>query len=307
MKSDIEYYYNIRIDKLNNYHNYYSFTYATDKYIFVNYERPEEDLKELNNVVRELKTKNIRCHEFVLNKDSKIITTMDNINYVMLKINVFEEQIIDLFDIIDFHQYLVLNSKQSKLYRNNWGELWSKKIDYFEYQIHEIGKDKSIILNSFSYYVGLAENAISYVNNINDSINGNYKLTLSHKRVYNPNYALNFYNPLSFIFDLQVRDIAEYLKSLFFKKDNAYNVLDNYLKKIKLSNYEYHMLYARLLYPSYYFDVYEKIMNETDNEKAIIEIISLVDEYEIFLKNAWILISKYNYIEPIDWIIKKEV
>ena len=26
-------------------------------------------------------------------------------------------------------------------------------------------------------------------------------------------------NPLSFIFDLEVRDVAEYLKAMFFKKD----------------------------------------------------------------------------------------
>ena len=54
------------------------------------------------------------------------------------------------------------------------------------------------------------------------------------------------------------------------------------------------MLYARLLYPSYYFDLYEKIMNNEVEEDALIDIISLVTEYEIFLKKVYVLISKYS-------------
>ena len=304
MKSDIEYFYNIKINQLEKNYNYYLFKYNLFEYIFVLYQRPKEDIKLLNNIVGKLKEKNIALHEFVFNKDYKLITTIDNENYVLLKINGSKEKILDIFDIISFQQSVLINNYDNKLYRNNWASLWSEKIDYFEYQIHEIGKGKDIVLNSFSYYVGLGENAISYVNNINNSIEKNYNLILSHKRLFYPNYSLNFYNPLSLVIDLQVRDIAEYIKSLFFNKQDAYKELEHFLKKIRLSIYEYHMLYARLLYPSYYFDVYEKIMNKTGTEKEIINIISLVSEYEVFLKESYFLISKYTNLEKIDWIMK---
>ena len=50
----------------------------------------------------------------------------------------------------------------------------------------------------------------------NETYQKEYLLTLCHKRVYYPTYKLNYYNPLSFIFDLRVRDIASYLKNKFF-------------------------------------------------------------------------------------------
>ena len=305
MKSDIEYYYNIHINKLNTFKNNYSFEYNLEKYYFVMYQRPIEDLKDLYNVTIELRNKNISCHQFVLNKNNKIITNIDNTNYVMLKVEQ-DNQEIDLIDIMKFQNSLILTKEQSKLYRNDWANLWSEKVDYFEYQISEIGKDKELILNSFSYYIGLAENAISYVNNIMSS-NNMYILTLSHKRIFTPNYALNFYNPLSFIFDLQVRDIAEYLKSAFFNNENSLKELEYYLNHKKLSDYEYKMLYARLLYPSYYFDIYERIMDNKVEEKELLKIISKVDDYEIFLKQSYLLINRYTQLEGIDWIMKKEV
>ena len=225
----------------------------------------------------------------------------------MLKLNILENKEIDLIDIVNFQNGLILNPEKSKLYRNDWANLWSEKIDYFEYQVREIGKEKELILNSFSYYVGLAENAISYVNNTNENYKGEYLLKLSHKRVYYPNYAINFYNPLSFIFVLRIRDVAEYIKNSFFKKENGYLELEYYLKTNKLSNYEYRMLYARLLYPSYYFDLYEKIMDNELEEDVLIDIISLVNEYEIFLKKVFILINQYSPIDQIEWIMKKDV
>lgn len=75
----------------------------------------------------------------------------------------------------------------------------------------------------------------------------------------------------------------------------------------RLTPYSYHMLYARLLYPSYYFDIYEDVMNNNGDEERLVKIISKVDDYELFLKEAYQEISKYTSLEHIDWIIKKEL
>ncbi len=304
MKSDIEYFYNFKINELNQNNNYYSFIYNYDNYYFVPLNRPLEDLKDLLLVSQELNNKKINTHQFIFNKDQKLVTIIDEVNYIMLKLNENPQKEIDLIDIVNFQNSLILNPEKSKLYRNDWANLWASKIDYFEYQISQIGKEKEIILNSFSYYVGLAENAISYVNYANETLNKDFILNLSHKRIFYPNYALNFYNPLSFIFDLRIRDIASYLKNGFFQKEKVYLELENYLKTNKLSNYEYHMLYARLLYPSYYFDLYEKIMNNEEKEEILLPVISLVDEYELFLNDVYYLISSYTHLEKIEWLIK---
>lgn len=306
MKSDIEYFYNIKLDSFNQIRDYYAFELNLDKYYFCPFKRPLEDFEDLLKVSNELENKNILCHKFMLNKDKKYITTINNQNYILLRIRINEAEEIDLFEIEKIQNNLILNSEKSKLYRNNWGKLWSEKIDYFEYQITQLGKEKELILNTFSYYIGLAENAISYVNNTVENYTPSYKLTLSHKRIYYPNYALNYYNPLSFIFDLRIRDIAEYVKSAFFNNINIINDLEAYFKKANLSNYEYRLLYARLLYPSYYFDLYEEVMNHQKSEQEILKIINLVDEYELFLKNVYLLISKYSPIDSIEWIMKKE-
>ena len=71
--------------------------------------------------------------------------------------------------------------------------------------------------------------------------------------------------------------------------------------------YSLSMLYARLLYPSYYFDLHEKIINKDENEEELLPIIDAIPKQEKFLKEAWYLIRNYAPIEGIEWIIKKEL
>lgn len=307
MKSDIKYYYNLDIDTITDIGEYHIFDIGLDRYYFCLVKRPLEDFEDLIRVNIELENKNIKVHKFIPNRDKKYITKIGEQNYVLLKIMVKEDEELDLFDIEKIQNLLVLNDQKSKLYRNNWGRLWSEKVDYFEYQISQLGKDKEIILNSFSYYIGLAENAISYINNVTENYKGEFKLTLSHKRIYYPNYALNYYNPLSFVFDQRVRDISSYVKSAFFEGIDTLSELETYFKHNNLSNYEFRLFYARMLYPSYYFDLYEQVMNNGKEEKELLKIIDKVDEYEKFLNDIYLLITKFTIIDKIDWIgIKKE-
>lgn len=309
MKEIINYYYNFDCIDIEENSNYSSFEYCGDIFYFVFFNRGKEELDDILAICDELLMKGIKVHSLVKNRFNEYITKVAENNYVLFKINCNKNEIISIIDIINNINIFKLNKVNSKLYRNNWGELWSKKIDYFEFQIREIGKDKSIILNSFGYYVGMAENAISYVNKINKVIGiSEYdNITLSHRRIFYPNTNLNYYNPLSFIFDLEVRDIAESLKIGFFNNEDSILDLRTYLKSRKLTSYSYHMLYARLLYPSYYFDIYENIMNNNLDEEKIIPIINKVNDYELFLNMAYFEISKYTNLERIDWIIKKEL
>ena len=246
---------------------------------------------------------NIKTLLFVPNKFNNIITTINETNYVLLHVPNNYKQEVDLTEIIGNNKKLVLKHDYTNLYRNNWANLWSEKLDYYEYQIRELGKDKDVILDTFGYYEAMAINAISLINNNNYVFDEQKdKLTLSHRRIFFPNYKLNFYNPLNYIFDLEIRDIAEYIKTDFFYGTEAYLDLKTFLNSVRLSNYSYQMFYARLLYPSYYFDIYDKIMNKQKDQQEMLNIISKSQDYEMFLKKAYLEISKYAKIDKIPWL-----
>lgn len=306
MKETIKYYYNIEVEEIEELDGKYHFKIDNRDYFFVFYNRGEDELEDIIYCSKSMLERNIPCHNIILNKLGGVLTKVEGYNYILLSLeNSLEEY--NILDICEINKKISLNASSSTIYRNNWGKLWSDKIDYFEYQIRELGLNKQVIADSFSYYIGLAENAISYVNMTNQKLNRTIldRIVIAHRRIYYPNIKLNYLNPLSFVFDLEVRDIASFLKSMFFSKESDQVMLEltTYLKTTKLSLYGYQMLYARLLYPSYYFDIYEQIMNKDKTEEALIPIISKAQEYETFLKEAYFEIIKYAPIEKINWLI----
>lgn len=308
MKDYINYSYNIDILDLEELNDYYRFYLDDQVYYFVPFNRSKEELDDIILCSKELKNRGINCHDILLNRFNNIETTVGDRKYILIRVVGNEKDYYDITDIVEINNTINLNKKSSKLYKNNWGTMWSEKNDYFEYQIRELGKGKSGILNSFNYYIGLAENAICYVNKTikNYTPTDLDRICLSHRRLFFPNIKLNYLNPLCFIFDLEVRDVASYIKNLFFYGEDAYEELELYLKLRKLSIYGYQMLYGRLLYPTYYFDIYEKIMNEDYNQDKLIDIVNKVDDYELFLKKVYFLIASYSPIEKVEWIINKK-
>lgn len=309
MEQFLKYFYDIYIDNIYKKDNKYYFYKDNSLFCVVkNYRLPEE-LKDILEICYEMQNR-FPVSQIVFNKFGQISSDYDNNNYILLKINTSMSSDITINDIIKINNSLFLNKDKKELYRNNWAKLWESKVDYFEYQIKELGRNKKIILNSFSYYIGLAENAISIANicELYNKDNMNEKIVLSHRRINYPCMEYEFYNPLEYIFDIQVRDVSEYLKSMFFYTDRNYTIkeLKNYLLSTRLSNYEANMLYARLLYPTYYFDIYEKVIEDLKEESELLDIINKVDEYELFLKEAYFELSRMYKIEQINWIINKK-
>lgn len=302
MKQTIEYYYSIKVDQLLVEENAYHIISNNEDYYFVMYIRNQTDLQDLIDSSRELKNKNINCHDLILNNQKEVLTKIDDADYILLKVH-NKDEIYSIIEMMQLNKKVLLSSENRRKYVNNWSGLWQQKIDYIETQQNEVSSNR-IIKSSIDYYIGLCENAIYYVNTISQkySLDNKDNIILSHNRVGYPNYGLNYLNPLSFIFDLEVRDVAEYIKSCFFYGDDAMLELQTYLKSQKLTPYSYNMLYARLLYPSYYFDNYEKGLHN-DNEKNLINIITKVNDYEEFLKKAYKEISLYAPLETIDWLI----
>ncbi len=286
-----------------------SFVKKNNKYYFVPFNRSKEELNDLLNLNNEIILKKLPTSKFVPNKDNSYFTSINDKDYVLLEFMMSDTKEYNIIDMINFDRMLVVKNSNSLLYRNNWAALWSEKMDYFEYQVRELGIDKEIILNSFSYYEGLCENAIAYVNSTlkKYKISIYEKITLQRKRINYPNILVNYFNPLNYVIDIEVRDVASYFKSMFFNDyNNLFIEIKAYLKRKKLSIFGYQLLYARLLYPNYYFDIYEKVIENKESEEKLIPIINKAKDYEKFLKDMYNILSEFAPIEKIDWIVDKK-
>lgn len=244
--------------------------------------------------------KNTSVSKIILNKDNSILSKYKNDLYILIKIRINNNKDIQLNDILKIiYSSSFINMKGF----NNWGNLWAKKIDYLENLIKENGIKYPLLVDSFNYFVGLAENAISYFNSI--ELTGNYKITICHRRIKLKDSLEDLYNPLNLTYDYRVRDIAEYIKfSFFINNNNIFKELEDYFNKNNLSIEEIKLLISRILYPSFYFNLYDDILIYKKNEKILLNIISRLDEYENYLdKIINTLANKYN-IEPILWIKK---
>ena len=298
MKNLLSYYYNIDIDKINETNGDIAHFYIDyQEYYFVKYKRPIGDLQSIYNLINSYRNK---YHHIISNKFGYIYTNYNKENYVLLKINSAPHEE-NLLQVINNQKKPVQNIKD--LNRTNWSNLWSEKIDYIEYQVSEIGKEYPLINKTINYYIGLGENAIAYFNNLKIE---NKNLYISSKRIFFPNYNINFFNPLNIIIDYKVRDISEYIKSAFFENADIKQELISIINENKLDELDYNLIFARLLYPSYYFDYIKKILEEGTSEEIIIKYVDKVYDYEQFLRWFYKKVSKKYKLIKIDWLIKKE-
>ena len=289
MKSILNYYYEMIVDDINDGY----FSYDNHLFCLCEYKRNINEVEALDYLNNLMLSRNISINKIIKNSFDQIITFHDNHNYVLIMINYEYDKEANVKFIPSFP-----DKELDILKRNNWGKLWSIKIDYIEYQISHLKNSYPIINSSVHYYIGLAENAISYFNMLDLS---NITLFICHRRI-NIN---NIFNPLELVIDLKVRDVAEFIKDSFFNKKMTTSEIKEYINKLNLDNIDYILLYVRLLYPSYYFDVYEEIVNSNKEEKEINKIIDLSNLYEELLYELYIMFKGRINIIGVDWINKK--
>lgn len=307
MKDYLKYYYNLDIESIKEYYEGSIFIWNKKKYFFLLWNRETKELEEILSIIEKCLNNRINVMKPIKNNKNNYITIINDKQYILLENEVFNKEY-DIIEMINQKRLLGVNQNSYKaLDRSNWYQLWQEKLDYFEYQVHEMGKKYPLLMSLFSYYDALAENAISYVKQAQKIYVPTQKV-ISHKRVLYPNQSTSFDNPLNFIIDIEVRDIGEYIKHLALSNiDYALIDLKTYIETEKPNIYSLSMLYARLLYPSYYLDMHEKIVNKSEEEQKLTELIDTIPKYETFLKKAWLLINNYAPIEKIDWIIKKKL
>ena len=246
MKNIINYYYGFNIVDIYNINNAFYFNYNNYSYIFLLFDRRVEETNSIYKLYLELKKRNIFTNDIIINKDNQLITFVNNIPYILIRDNT-KNKLIDLNDIlyIQNNTYNIINDKS--ITRNDWTNLWQLKIDYYEGQIDDISRKYTLIGNTIDYYIGLGENAISYLV-YNEHKNNNY--VLSHRELYLKNNSFSFYNPVNYILDSRVRDFAEYIKIQFFTDKLDLNLFSIYLNYLNFNKSEYIELISRLLFPT---------------------------------------------------------
>lgn len=283
MRNTIRYYYlfdDIYVSKIN-YTNYIK--YKNKIYVFAEILNQDMVLEAYQL------TKDYPEYEkIIVNKDKSIFTPYNNKIYVLI-----EKKQSNTFPPLRE----VASTTKFLLDRTNWSLLWSKKVDYYEYQFKHIKGLYKSIDESFEYYIGMTESSISYINyNIGKT---NLKKCLCRNRMVEKEY----YNPLNIVIDHRSRDIGESLKTMFWNNNYNTRKIKNTLSQIDLTLENCMLIYARLLYPSYYFDAYEMTITNRTDETNIKKIISRIEEYEKFVSEVFSILQGFNRkLVKIEWL-----
>ena len=158
-------------------------------------------------------------------------------------------------------------------------------------QIHEqelnVALDKvpahlrSVLFDIATYYIHLNEEAYRLINPLESM---NYNTTLCHARIKPDTYLYEFFMPDRLVLDNRSRIYCEYMRHLFLETGNLEEInaiVATLSIQAPLSQTEWQLLYARLYFPTHFYDiVYDIIHNEE---------ISLENLYEQTLNYAELL------------------
>lgn len=294
----INYFYNLYPPLLNKENDNYVFFVGNEKYYLTPYRRELSEIKDLVELNKRMVSSNSLVHEIIINKFNEPISVISNENYVLLRVYVNDIKKIDINDIIYMLNENVDLSGLKSLLRTNWVSLWSNKVDYIEYQMGHLIKKYPFLNNTIDYYLGLCENAIMYIKNLKMFSEYKIPIGISHKRIIKDATLFDLYNPLNLIIDYKVRNIAEYLKDAFFKDEDVNYILNIVFKNFWFDKLNLSLLVARLLYPSYYFDLFEEIIDKELDENIVFSLTKKSSKYEEFID----LIIKNCNLQNLQWL-----
>lgn len=265
--------------------------------------KSEMELQELNNFVMEI-------DNLLFKRGVRIITSKDNrlscnSEFGQLSLVGVNEFNVSLTDFILLHNNFKSNFRNGATpLLSSIKELWINKVDNIENKIIPSLRIDNYVYElaivSIMHAIGLAENAISYLQDASidygDSIN---EVTLTHKRLNSLN-SYDLLNPFNLIVDSPMRDIADLYKTNVIDDNNINQVLSSYsMDKQKAS-----ILMARILFPTQLFDILEEHYSlKKDIRKEIIIYSKEIDKLDkkIRLIHNY-LVNRYG-IRPINWLL----
>lgn len=303
MKNFINYYYGFNISNIYFSNGKYFFYNDNERYVLkicynsnisLYYQELRYQLEQYNYFF-----------SIVLNRDNNYITWIENKPYILLKLSNIENDKISIFDI-KTNMFIKTGTKLSILNRFPWIKLWESKIDYFEEWLFAKQGNYKKIYPLFHYFIGIAENALLYLKESEreEQKEESDQLVISHDRV-TLNYELyDYYDPTNIIIDHASRDISEYIKSMFLCRVWDLDIIKKYLEKHYFSRYGLRVLFARILFPSFFFDYLEEMITK-NSDIDLLYLENRADEFQNFIKEISLFFYENYNIPMISWIIKK--
>lgn len=292
------YYYGLEPTDIRQTGKQYRFIAGEQTYILMPYTRGKKEIEDLYTLCGELIARGLSFHQITQNNGGELLTNINNMMYILLKVTVNGKEKVCLGELLLFSNTTTDVSRYKSLFRDNWHDLWSEKVDYFEYQLSQFGKKFPVIRESFGYFSGLAENAIAYSNLLSEE-----NLSVAHRRIHKNMSKAELYNPLNIIIDRKVRDVSEYFKDKFFHGYLPFEEVEYYMTYV-IGEKQYETFYARMLFPSFYFDIYEDVLEKKVPEKDLLRVVHKTDEYEVLLYKIYTFMSQKIYITKPEWIQK---
>lgn len=279
MENVISYYYNLNVDNAKLINNV--LIIESSKKLFV--AKIIHDLDNFNQVINNLGPE---YYLPILNKEGKFYFEYNGTNYALFMAD--NPSIIIGNNLI--YQPVISDTLV------DYTTIWENNIDYFIKRITETDRVEVEKINMLNYYIGMSENAIT-INEKAKKMNGTARLSISHFRISYPNYNLTYKDPTELLIDYISRDIAEYTKSNFFFSSMNCSELIGLISRMNLNDKEVMFLFARLMYPSYFFDAISE--NNIDKQEIIKE---KREKYENFLFESLKQIKTTNLYLNIDWL-----
>lgn len=294
MKNEISFYYNLNPITIHQQQDKIIFYEKNKKYILYKVEEDIAILEEkykLHNYLMMIKK---YCHKIIPNISGNIMTQIRNNQYVLVEINIKTRKI--KFDDLMYLMKFKINEKSFiKIKRDEWKKLWERKIDYIEYQYDNKQKGGNNLKEDIDFFVGITENCISLINEIKVNT---VSYTISHDRLSFKTTTDEFYNPLKFIIDIRVRDVAEYIKKID-GLENKIIILKKLLQEKNIDENEILMLFIRIMFPSDFFDLNEKnISKHSAPKKKNI----MADEYLEYIKKIYLHLKDIVNFPYIEWL-----
>lgn len=265
-------------------------------------DQKEEELQSLNDFLQRLMQLFPTMGAQIITNRKGTFISEDDYGKVILVAT--KKQKMRIQDIIKIHQHYVNSPSEIPYTTTYLSSLWEEKINSIEQKILP-----SIRVDDFAYQkimvaaiyaLGLAENALQYLTEIAIDYGKEISpLTLSHRRLESLDSHMVF-DPLNLILDSPIRDIAEAWKYKVITTTELLQILPTYQLSIK----EVSLLFARMLFPTRFFDLLEKHYGErVDVRKQILAYYREMNQDLLELKKVEQLLVKNYGIRPISWLL----
>ena len=298
MQSFIFDYYGYNVKITNN-----EFEYEGYKFLLLAVNEDEKEIIKLTKLIDSIKTIfNDDVVFIVKNKYDKYISTSKDDNNITLLAYKIDNNV-NINHFVKLH-LAYLNQFSYVINIDQIIDLWDQRIEYIENQCLtnlNFDNEAHLLLYEYTLYsIGLAINSLQYLADMKLDYKRKYSATLTHRRIKNiDKYEL--FNPFNLIVDHSSRDLAELYKNNLISLNTLLDICAFY--NYSIDEYEY--LLARLLFPTFIFDIVEDIENDKTSYDYTSDIYTCIKKANLQLsqlKNLYFsLINKMN-IRPINWI-----